>query len=177
MHPFSWLPHSSRWYVLAALFLAAATLAWKLSSQGKPLITPAAPKGMLSFQFSWSRSEAIKILDSWGKLKNVARKQLRWDYPFLSIYPLLLSLACGMLGDSFGDARAVGAVLVSWCVLFAGPLDAIENYALLKMLDSDASESMAKMAGWCAGIKFVLVLSAVGCILVNGILRLCCTEG
>ncbi len=173
MHPFSWLPHSSRWYVLAVLFLAAATLAWKLSSQGKPLITPAAPKGMLSFQFCWSRSEAIKILDSWAKLKDVARKQLLWDYLFLSIYPLLLSLACVMLGDSFGDARAVVAVLGSWCVLFAGPLDAMENYALLRMLDSDASESMAKAAWWCAGIKFVLAFSALGYIAVAGIMNLC----
>lgn len=176
MHPFSWVTHSYRYYALAVFFIAVATLAWKLSSQGKPLITTAAPDGILSYEFSWSRSGAQTILDSWEGLAPVAREQLIWDYPFLILYPLLLSLACGMLGDSLGSARAVVGAFVSWGVLLAGPLDAIENYALLKMVESDASEGMAKIAGWCAGIKFVLVFSAIGYIVVAGITRLC-TKG
>ncbi len=173
MYPFSWLPYSYRWYALPLLFLAVATFAWKLSFQGKPLVTTAAPNGILSYEFSWSRSGAQTILDSWGGLAPVAREQLIWDYPFLILYPLLLSLACGMLGDSLGNARAVVGAFVSWGVLLAGPLDAIENYVLLKMVESGASEGMAKVAGWCAGIKFMLVFSALGYIVVAGITRLC----
>ena len=114
MYPFSWLPYSYRWYALPLLFLAVATFAWKLSFQGKPLVTTAAPNGILSYEFSWSRSGAQTILDSWGGLAPVAREQLIWDYPFLILYPLLLSLACGMLGDSLGNARAVVGAFVSW---------------------------------------------------------------
>jgi hypothetical protein len=152
--------------------MASAALAWKLSFQGRPLTTTAAPDGILSYEFSWSRSGAQTILDSWKGLAPVAREQLILDYPFLVIYPLLLSLACGMLGDSLGNARAFVGAFISWGVLLAGPLDAIENYELLKMVESGASEDMAKVAGWCAGTKFVLIFSALGYIVAAGIMNL-----
>lgn len=177
MHPFSWLPQSYRWYALAVLFLAATALAWKLSSQGTPLITAGVPNGILSYEFSWDKLGAEEILHSWNELKDVAREQLLWDYPFLIVYPLLLSLACGMIGDALGNAQAIVGGFVAWGVLLAGPLDAVENYALLKMLQSGASEGMAKVAWWCAGVKFVLVFSAPGYIVVGWILKLCCAKG
>ncbi|HBR50407.1 MAG TPA: hypothetical protein DEA71_10020 [Nitrospira sp.] len=172
VHPFSWLPQSYRWYMLAVLFLAAATLAWKLSSQGTPLITAGVPNGILSYEFSWDKLGAEGILHSWNELKDVAREQLLWDYPFLIVYPLLLSLACGMMGDALGNAQAVVGGFAAWGVLLAGPLDAVENYALLRMLQSGASEGMAKAAWWCAGVKFVLVFSAIGCLWVGGTVML-----
>lgn len=82
-----------------------------------------------------------------------------------------------MLGDSLGNARALVGAFISWGVLLAGPLDAIENYELFKMVESGASEGIAKVAGWCAGIKFVLVFSALGYIVVAGIQSLLFIKG
>lgn len=169
MHPFAWLPELYQWCFSAVLLVTVVPLAWKLKAQGKDLKTPDAPKGMVSLQLSWSRSDAIKILDSWEKLKNVARKQLQLDYAFLMFYPLLLSLICGMLADSPDSTLAAIGMLLSWAVLLAGPLDAVENYALLVMIRSSPTEALAKTAGWCAGIKFALVSAAVGYGIFEGV--------
>ncbi len=48
-------------------------------------------------------------------------------------------------------------VLLSWLVLAAGVLDAIENYALIQMLLSGASDLWARISWWCATPKFILV--------------------
>jgi len=168
-HPFAWIPQPYRWYVLAAFFIATAAFAWKLASQGRPLTTAAAPRGILSYEFAWSEFGSGNVLNSWKQLKEVARLQLKLDFAFLVVYPLLFSLACGMLSDSPRNGRAIVGTFLSWAVLLAGPLDATENFALLQMLNAGASEYMAKIAGWCAGLKFVLVYSALGYIVFEGI--------
>ncbi|UVT16047.1 MAG: hypothetical protein H8K04_00315 [Nitrospira sp.] len=169
MHPFSWVTPVYRWYLLAALLISTAVLMGKLASQGKSLITDAAPRGMLSFQFSWNESGAKNILNSWEHLKAKARDQLFLDYVFLAIYPLFLSLTCGMLANTPGNEWVTLGAFLSWLILLAGPLDAVENYALLEMIRSGASEGMAKVAGWCSGFKFAFVLLALSYIVVTAV--------
>lgn len=169
LHPFSFVSSPHRWWALAFFTVATVTLACILSSQGKSLRTPAAPVGILSYEFSWNRVQAEAILKSWENRKEIARQQLKWDYVFSMFYPLLLSLACGLLGNIPSNERAIIGTILSWVVLLTGPLDAIENYVLLVMIQSGASESMAKTAGWCAGLKFVLVYAALGYMAFEGI--------
>ena len=161
-----------------ALLVVTITLAGKLWCQGKPLKTDAAPRGISSYEFSWNESDARAILADWEnritvkqpqiKITEVAQEQLKWDNIFLVFYPLLFSLACGMLGNALGSAWASIGFILSWAILLAGPLDAAENYALHTMIRTGASEGMAKLAGWCAGIKFFLVYLALGYIVLVG---------
>jgi len=168
-HAFASLPSPHRWILLAILFAGTIILAVKLTSQGKPLRTQAAPNGILSYEFAWNQNRAELILNSWTNFKATARQQLLLDFPFLVFYPLLFSLACGMLADSPSNRMAAVGIFLSWAVLAACPLDAAENIALLRMLDLGASETLARIAGWCAGVKFVLVYSGLGYIVLQGL--------
>jgi len=168
-HPFAWLPLPYRWALLALLFAGTAALAVKLTSQGRPLRTGAAPQGVISYEFAWSRSQAELILSSWSSLRDTARRQLITDFGFLIAYPLLLSLACAMLAESPHNRLAEVGIFISWAVLVSGPLDAVENLALLRMLDHGASEPLARLAAWSAGVKFLLIFSSLGYILLQGL--------
>jgi hypothetical protein len=42
------------------------------------------------------------------------------------------------------------------------------------MLDAGASVWLAQLAGWCAGIKFLLVLSGLGYLVLQGAVALLC---
>lgn len=168
-HAFSWISPSYRWPLLILLLITTILLAWKIALQGKPLATDAAPSGILSYEFAWSAQSARNILASWEQLRDVARTQLILDFAFLILYPLLFSLACGMLANSPNNARAVVGAYLSWAILLAGPLDIFENLALLRMLDAGANQFLAQVAGWCAGLKFTLVYSSIGYILIEGV--------
>ncbi len=168
-HPFSWITPSYRWPILILLLVTTILLAWKIKSQGKPLETEAVPHGILSYEFSWNAPAADKILLSWQPLRDVAKTQLLLDFGLLILYPISLSLACGMLADSPNNERAVVGAFISWAVLFAGPLDMFENLALLRMLDTGANNIFTQIAGWCAGLKFVLAYSSIGYILAEGV--------
>lgn len=168
-HAFAWLPSPYRWVLLVVFIAGTVIFAAKLTSQGKPLITEAAPNGILSYEFAWNQSKAGLILDSWKLLKETARSQLLLDFAFLVFYPLAISLACAMLADSPQNKMAVVGAFISWAVLAAGLLDAAENIALLRMLDGGASDFLARLAAWCAGVKFTLVYSGLGYVVLQGL--------
>jgi hypothetical protein len=169
LHAFGWLPSPYRWVLFIALLAATVVLAVMLTKQGKPLRTASAPNGVLSYEFAWNRIQAEQILASWSSLKDTVKQQLWLDFGFLITYPFLLSLACAMLTELPLNSMASAGVLISWAALATGPLDAAENFALLRMLDVGASESLARLAGWCAGVKFLLVYSALGYVVLQGL--------
>src|SRR5262245_10205056 len=168
-HPFMWLPVPYQWVLLAIFCAGTAVFAIGLTAQGKPLRTSAAPVGILAYEFSWNRDRAEQILGSWNSLKDTPRQQLWLDFGFLILYPLLLSLACAMLAESPLNSMAIVGCFISWAMLAAGPLDAVENFTLLRMLDVGASGCLARLAGWCAGGKFLLVYSGLGYIALQGL--------
>ena len=168
LHAFTWLPSPYRWVLLTALLAGTVACAIMLKNQGKPLTNPTTPQGILSYEFAWSGSRVEAILNSWSSQKDVARRQLWLDFGFLIVYPLLLSLACAMLSESPHNSTATVGVFISWAVLASGPLDVVENFVLLWMLDKGASGGLARLAGCCAGIKFLLVFSGIGYLLLQG---------
>lgn len=171
-NPFTWFSASYRWPLFSFLLAGTVLFASLLTCQGKPLRTDAAPKGILSYEFAWTKPQADSILTSWASLQETARQQLLLDFGFLVFYPLTLSLACVMLaGSSFNKTAAVG-ISISWAVLLAGPLDAIENLALLRMLATNGNDFLARLAGLCAGAKFALVYASLGYLVLQGVASL-----
>ncbi len=171
-HPFTWLSSPYRWPMFAILLIGTVLFAIELTRQGKPLRTSAAPGGILSYEFAWTKPKADTILTSWVEIKGTARQQLLIDFGFLVFYPLALSLACAMLAGSAFNNMAVVGVFISWAVLLAGPLDAVENLALLRMLDTGGSDFLARLAGFCAGVKFAFVYSSLGYLVLQGLATL-----
>ncbi len=165
MHsPLSRLPSHLRRPALAALLALTLGLFAALTVQGRPLITPAAPLGILSYEFAGDKARADAILKSWSSHADTARLQLWLDFPFLIVYPLLLSLACSMTAEAAPGSGSHAGVLIAWVVLAAGPLDAAENILLLRMLDQGPGDATALAAAACAAVKFLLVFTAGGFI-------------
>lgn len=169
-HPFTWLPAGYRLPLLAVLLVAGIAFSIRLGADAKVLRTGAAQQGGFSYQFAWTSGRAAEILGSWqGETRRVARRSLLVDFGFLLVYPLLLALACAMLADSPLNRMAAVGVFLAWLVLLAAPLDAVENLALLRMLDAGPSAPLARLAGWAAGLKWSLAFAAVGYLILQGI--------
>jgi hypothetical protein len=82
------------------------------------------------------------------------------DYLFLVLYPAFISLACARVALRLRTGSPGGArlgVMLSWLVPVAGILDAVENYALIRMLIAGPSDLWAGVSWWCATPKFILV--------------------
>lgn len=168
MHAFSWMPPPYRWALLVICLAVTVAFVLVLTTQGKPLRNPVAPQGVVSYEFAWTRSRAEQILESWHGLEGAAEQQLLIDFGFLAVYPVLLSLGCALLSETSANALPAVGVFISWAVLAAGPLDALENAALLRMLHHGAGAALAQAAGWCAGLKFLVVFSALGYLVLQG---------
>lgn len=157
-----------RWLLLAVLLALAALVMFGRLAPLDLLLKAREPGGILALEFAWSGRRATEILIAWQGLESVLRLQTWWDYLFLLCYPLGLSLACAMLVDAQHNPVPLIGAFVAWAVLAAAPLDAVENLAMLLMVDYGASETLAKLTTWCAGLKFTLLLAAVGYLLTAG---------
>lgn len=169
---FAWFSGPQRWGLLVALTAVAALVMAARLAPLDHILQARVPQGILALEFAWSEARARELLAAWQGLEAVIRLQTWWDYLFLLCYPLALSLACAMLSGAPGNPVPMVGAFVAWAVLAAVPLDAIENLAMLRMMDQGASETLAKLATWCAGLKFTVLLAAVGYLLTVGVASL-----
>jgi hypothetical protein len=100
--------------------------------------------------------------------REVARKQVWLDFAFLVLYPLAISLACALLGDYLGGKAGLVGLMAAWAVLIAGPLDAVENLAILTMLGNGVSAPWPQLSTICAALKFTLALGGIGYVALAG---------
>ncbi|MBW2281573.1 MAG: hypothetical protein JRG76_18310 [Deltaproteobacteria bacterium] len=159
-HPFAWVHERSEGTLLAVLAVLGIVLSVALTRLGAPLVTDAAPTGIVSFEFSGSAAGARAILDTWTpRTREHAMLTLGLDYLYLLVYPAFISLACVWTARRIAPRTGVA---LSWGVLLAAPLDAVENAALLWMLIGAPSDSAAALAWVCALPKFALVFAGLG---------------
>jgi hypothetical protein len=78
-HPFEWLSNSGQRCAFI-LFLGLAILVMiSLQILGQPLVTEAAPAGIVSFELAGELSLAQRMVESWGDTGRVyAGLNLRW---------------------------------------------------------------------------------------------------
>lgn len=173
-NPYHWIPGNYLWMVVTGLVLITVAVAYGINRQGKPLTTDKLPNGIVEIEVPWSTERASEVVASWeGKgLLGIARKQVYYDFLFLVLYPLALSILCAWLGGSVPVKLSLLGILVSWGVLLAGPLDAIENIAILRMLGGSLETPVPQIATIAATIKFTLVFGAFGFLIIGGLLSL-----
>jgi len=96
----------------------------------------------------------------------MAAASLGLDYLFLVLYPLAISQACLHLATT-RQKTATGLALAR-LQLLAGPLDAIENAALLmELLYQEHMELYASIAWWCAVPKLGIVAMGLFYIMIG----------
>jgi len=142
-----------------------------LSSIGAPLITPASPNGIVSFELARSLPAAEAMIQSWStEARMAAALSLGLDFVYIVIYTTALSLLCILASTRLQRMGRFGASLGStivWGLLVAGVLDAIENIALLRLLFGDLSAIWVNTAWLCASGKFSLISLAMIYILLG----------
>jgi hypothetical protein len=121
--------------------------------------------GIIEFELARSSSTAAEHYADLGEEgRDAARESLYLDYPYLILYGLFLAAACtvvaaragerGMPGlERLGGALAIGALVGAAC-------DAVENVALLLVLDGHTDQPWPATAFTFALIKFVLTGAA-----------------
>lgn len=158
------LPPSLKGGLLATLILFVALLAIN-----QPLITAAAPKGIIDLQLASTAEHTEEILLSWGDGGLVwARTSLWLDLVFIAVYlGSLLTLTSYLLQDRPGIRERKLGHMVRALFVAAGLSDLIENALLLGNL-ADPSDSVSLYATICALIKFTtLLIGATGLIVIR----------
>lgn len=164
-----------RWRLLSVLALVWIGATIWLTWLDRPLVTEAAPWGILSLELAFDIGDAQRIVNFWkphplheDRLQ-IARVGLIWDtVMYIPIYTSLLVVLSRTIGDwvrSRGGCERwvrVGRGLSRGGVL-AGLLDLVEN-ACLFMLLRQAMEGEGLLSGsWvevgsiCAALKFLLI--------------------
>jgi len=129
------------------------------------LVTPAAPAGIISFEFSLNLARSLLIIDSWGQEgSKYAFYSLGLDFIFLIFYSSTLALACLITGRPFklknGPIYKL-SLFCAWCMFSAAGLDIIENIALGMILLGAGSDTGASIAAFSAALKFTLIAGTI----------------
>jgi hypothetical protein len=160
-HPFMSIQSKRRKRWLLWLVIASLVVMVCLNLVSRPLVTPAAPQGIISFELAGSSNRAAQILASWSENARLsAAFGLGFDYLFMLAYSTTLSLACIMAVDvlrgRFPPLASFGTYL-AWGQWLAALLDAIENIALTVILFNQPLDPWPWLAQLCASLKFILI--------------------
>ena len=101
-HPFEWVKKKSQFPVFIVSFFITLVIIVGMQILGKPLITEAAPAGIITFEFAGDLETSQKIIASWGQDSLAyAGLNLGFDYLFMVAYGLTIGLGCILIAQSF----------------------------------------------------------------------------
>jgi hypothetical protein len=157
-HPLVFVPPEKRkplfFTFLALTFILFAV--FRVLDQ--PLRTSAAPNGIVSYELAGSPAGAESILASWDARAQIfAAFGLGIDYLFMPAYSLALALGVLLAAGKFkGLMKSLGAA-AGWGAVGAALFDAVENYALWRILIGEITSPYPEIAALCASVKFFLL--------------------
>jgi hypothetical protein len=170
-HPLESLNSNMLDRMIWPLVLISLLMLFILNLVGLPLITPASPYGIVSFELARNEVQASAILASWDQAAHLrAAFSLGLDFLFIPLYTAALTLAC-LWAARFRRRRrrlpswlvliGIPGIPLAWAQLGAGLLDTVENIALVRMLFGMVSSPWPQIASICAFTKFILIVSGI----------------
>jgi hypothetical protein len=161
-HPLEPVPQESRKrFFITFLFLTLILFAI-FRVLDKPLQTDYAPSGIVSFELAGTSQNAAHMVLTWTEEAVLhASFGLGIDYLFMPIYAF--ALAFGTLlaaGRHSGWLKSLGAV-AGYGAFAAALFDAVENYALFRIMLGAFDSSYPAVAATCATIKFSLLVFGI----------------
>ncbi|SDH78323.1 hypothetical protein SAMN04487926_10817 [Paraburkholderia steynii] len=155
--PFWWLSALEQ-RIACAVMLAAMFGLMTYLSHAQAVLTGVVPNGVVELETPLTTNKAAEMIKNLkdAHLIDEARRQTYWDYAFLLVYPIALSLGCAIAAGATSGKTAIIGMCISWGVLLACPVDAVENFAILKMLGERTTMPWPLLATICACIKFTL---------------------
>lgn len=183
-HPLEFVPIEYRKrFFFTFLFLTLLLFAvFRVLDQ--PLRTEAAPNGIVSFELAGNAQTARAITDSWKQtsllLSSVAGRPnpdivnvpyvfaafgLGIDYLFMPIYALALAFGTLLAAQKHAGWILSLGVVAGYGAFVAALFDAVENFALWRVLLGAAESTYPAIAAYCATIKFsLLFLGLIYCL-------------
>ena len=175
-HPFEWLSASSQNRAFLVLFIFTLVVLASLQVLGGPLNTEVAPAGIVSFELAGELARAQSMVESWGQTGQVyAGLNLGLDYLFMVAYACAIALGCVLVARSLSERvrfLSTAGVLLAWAQLGAALLDAVENYALIRVLLGSQQELWPGVARWCAIPKFLIVAVGLLYVLIGAVMAI-----
>jgi hypothetical protein len=164
-HPFVWISESIQKRAFIGIFIFTLAAMMAMNIIGQPLVNETAPQGIVSFEFAGTIESAQRMMDSWGAQGRVsAGLSLGFDYLFLIVYAACISLGCVLVARALHVRiiilASIGSLL-AWAQFLAAMLDAMENYALIRVLLGSNQNMWPAIARICAGPKFLIVLTGL----------------
>jgi hypothetical protein len=170
-HPLASIPSTSCKPLFWAFLAGTLVLFAIFRVLNSPLITPAAPAGIVTFELAGDIERTSEILLSWDERADLfAAFGLGLDYLFMPFYAFALGFGTLLAaGRHTGWLKSVGA-LAGWLALAAALFDAVENYSLARMLMLNQIWSpYPEIAAFSASVKFGLLLLGLFYALVGWI--------
>jgi hypothetical protein len=171
-HPLRFVPENNRKRVFLTLLVGTLILLAVFQILNVPLTTSAAPHGIVTYELAGSVHATADILQAWDERADLfAAFSLGLDYLFMPFYGLTIAMATLLTGSRHTSnwIKSLGTIS-GWGVLNATVFDAIENYALWKILQGALVQPWPEIAAVCAQIKFFLILIALLYVVISGLL-------
>ena len=154
--------------VLLGLFLLNIPVIYVMQVMGKSLL----PYTIIGFEFAGTLESANAMIDTWKMNPEVFAKlnfMMGFDYLFMITYSSFLMLSSGHIAARMekGVLNTVG-IMIAWLQPIAAILDAVENYALWKLILGTENTIYPVLAKGCAIPKFAIVAIGVIFLLVGG---------
>jgi len=176
-HPLDFIPNNSRKPIFWAFLAGTLSLYAVFGILDIPLRTSAAPNGIVSFELAGTPFQAQAIIDSWHEivflLSSVEGQPvpglvsrayafavfgLGLDYLFMPVYATALALGILLAAGRHPGWFAKFGAWLGWGAYAAALFDAVENYALARMLMMNRVWSpYPEVAAFSASVKFTLL--------------------
>ena len=128
------------------------------------------PNGIVSVEFIYSIENFNTAMLSWdGVAKSALGMSLGLDFLYIVFYSLCLYLLLILVAETLERSSNTISQLLYAMAYFTpciGALDVVENWGLIQMLLGSQSDLWAKLAFYCAAIKFSCIAL---CVLVIAI--------
>lgn len=171
-HPLLTFSPTALGWLFFVLIVGTVVLFLRLETLGRRLKTSVAPLGIVSLDMSLSSRESEAIIDSWDEdAIEDARRHLCLDFFFIPVYSTALAILGIMSARWFGEKGlhwlSSLSMWLAWGQWVAALFDFAGTATLLRILQMypEVPERLPQMSGWCARIKFFLILAAVICCL------------
>lgn len=164
----------TNWKIIGFFFAGSLFFLLLLQLQGRQLITPASPSGILSLEFSYQSTHTHSIATAWkNSLRGAFRINMLLDFLLIPFYGLFLYSTCGYFSVHYQSGRGQRfGVLLAFGSLLAMVFDVVENMLMGFSIHIAATSFTSMLTTAMAVTKFLLIGLALLYIVFSAVLML-----
>jgi hypothetical protein len=166
------LPERFETKAVVALVLVSLVATVLMALAGESLVTADNPNGIIGFELAGGYERSAAILASWDSAaRSAAHTQTLWDsFLYIPLYVAALVSWAGWCSRRLTLRWLAGiGVLLAWAMIGAGLCDQVENWQMLKQLESGADGHRAELAAGFAYAKFAIFYATFAYVLLTSI--------